>query len=89
MEKTCIFSVTYDIGDGFLVDVVVNNNEGVYEAWLYHKDKDIKALMFSCLRKQDVMTSDIFSELVRDNFETQDFITNYKVRYMGVEIAPF
>lgn len=35
---------TYDVNDGFLVDVVCGVKEQVYAYWLYHKDCGVKVL---------------------------------------------
>lgn len=33
---------TYDIGDGFYVDIVLDRETQMYDYWLYNKDYDIK-----------------------------------------------
>ena len=35
---------TYDVNDGFLVDVVCDVKELMYSYWLYHKDCGVKVL---------------------------------------------
>ncbi|WP_418438827.1 hypothetical protein [Catenibacterium sp.] len=35
---------TYEVGDDFLVDVVCDVKEQVYDYWLYHKDCGVKVL---------------------------------------------
>lgn len=50
-----IDTVTYEAGDGFLVDIVETNSE--YSAYIYHEEYGVKVLMFgvpylSCDRDQ-------------------------------------
>ena len=44
LTKTTTKTTNYDVKGGFYIDVVETENE--YGAWMYHKDYDIKALMF-------------------------------------------
>lgn len=37
---------TYDMGDGFRVDIVGDYVNGTYEAWVYHIDQGNKIYMF-------------------------------------------
>lgn len=39
---------TYDVGDGFYVDMVLDRESKYhsYEAWMFHKDYGVKQLMY-------------------------------------------
>lgn len=45
LQKTNTKTTNYDVKGGFYIDVVETESE--YIAWMYHKDYDIKAFMFS------------------------------------------
>ena len=39
-----IHTITYDVGDGFYVDIV--KTPKIWESWIYHKEYGSKSLMF-------------------------------------------
>lgn len=45
-EVLGVQTLTFDVGDGFFVDIVTDNPHKEYDAWLYHKDYGVKQLMF-------------------------------------------
>ena len=55
---------TFTVGDGFLVDIIVDALNEMYEAWIYHRDYGIKELMFGCEWKQNCY---------KEFFDTVDF----------------
>lgn len=69
---------TYDVGRGFLVDVITIKSKEEYEAWIYHSSYGIKELMFGISMKDE--TYDGFLDLVYRNLE--DNILSYAKWYM-------
>ena len=87
MKRTDLFStITFEVGDGFMVDIVDNKEEGLFEAWLYHKNYGVKSSMFGEPKKQkvkdDEMTLEQFIESVEANLLTEDYIGDYAEEYM-------
>lgn len=80
-RRANINTTTYDAGDGFMVDIVEcfagkNDEEEIYEAWLYMRDYGIKKSMYgmACNRisKEDFvnMVSDDVDEYKEYYWET-------------------
>ena len=74
---------TYEIGDGFFIDIVENNgpNES-YEAWMYHEQYSVKSLMFELMKSG--VTIDEFIETVKKNIRQHKRI--YITEYMDEKI---
>ena len=45
-ETLGVQTQTFTVGDGFLVDIIVDALNEMYEAWIYHRDYGIKELMY-------------------------------------------
>lgn len=69
---------TFDVGEGYLMDVITMPSNEMYEAWIYHKDYGIKSLMFGI--SQNDMTYEEFIETAYCN--TDDYISFYEEEYM-------
>lgn len=69
---------TFDVGHGFLVDIVAIKSKDLYEAWIYHSSYGIKELMFGISMKDE--TYDGFLDLVYRNLD--DHIFYYAKEYM-------
>ena len=73
-----ITTTTYQYNDDYLIDIVKNDNECTYEAWLYHICNGIKELMFGM--SSETNTDDMFLDFVKENVES--FIEQYDETYM-------
>lgn len=73
MKKLNIITETYDAGNGFRIEVVQEGN--LFEAWIYHKDYGIKALMFGA---ED--TKENFMQLVETGLDEE--MEYYEEEYM-------
>lgn len=72
---------TYEVGDGFYVDVVPDVEiDSLFELWLYHKTMSIKTFMFGgCFA--DLKYIDV-EKMIEENLSVYDFINQYKMQYM-------
>ena len=77
MKRTKIKTVTYKIGDDWLVDVMETRDE--YIAYLYNKYMMTKELLFSSNREQQSFIT--FINTVESNIEID--IERYKQTYMA------
>lgn len=64
-------TTTYDMGDGFRLDIVKDwsdehSEAWTYEAWVYHKDYGVKKLMFGCKYHTGY---GIFDDMAKGHFE--------------------
>lgn len=87
-EDQNIVTRTYDVGEGFMVDVVYNPNvKECFQAWLSHKDYVIKRLMFADVKENDeaIMLEEAFLEIVRDMLESEGYIQMYVEEYFKCE----
>lgn len=72
-ETLGVQTQTFTVGDGFLVDIIVDALNEMYEAWIYHRDYGIKELMFGCEWKQNCY---------KEFFDTVDLaVDDYKHYY--------
>lgn len=74
---------TYEVGDGFYVDIVPDVEiEALFEVWLYHKTMSIKTFMFGgCFADlKDISVE----EMIEENLSEYDYINQYKKRYMDI-----
>lgn len=82
MKKIDCNTTTYDMGDGFRLEVVETDEE--HEAWIYHKDYGIKALMLGVDKHLYSHYGDYcdgyFAETVRNNLDSYKEL--YKDEYM-------
>lgn len=76
MKKAKIKTSTYEVGNGFLVDIVVTESE--HEAWIYHKDYGIKSMMWGGLNSSE--TIEDFKALVEAN--VPEYAEDYMSEYM-------
>ena len=75
-----IITETFEVGtENFCVDVVRDNNERTYNAWLYRKDVGVKAYMFAV--SQDNESYDSFIEMVEANLITENYMELYDEDY--------
>ena len=79
MKMTGIKTGTYEIGEGFMVDIATLPE--TYEAWLYHKDYGVKDLVFGMPIEQQPY--DEFVSIVDDALEYQDYIKFYVEDHMS------
>ena len=76
MKKSTIKTVTYEMPDDFMLDIVTNDE--CYEVWIYNKEYCIKSMAFG-MKKSDV-TMEEFIEIVMANYqEDKEF---YEDEYM-------
>lgn len=76
-----IVTETYEVRDGFRVDVVLydpNGPEGVWEAYLYQTGFGIKELMFGVMKQH--VDKRVFVKMIEANVE--DYIKSYEEEYM-------
>lgn len=78
MKKINIKTITYSVGNGFLVDVQIDKNS--IEAYIWHKEFGIKMLMFGVTDE----SLDYFLKMVEANL-SQD-IGIYIDEYMSQEL---
>lgn len=84
MKKANIATTTYEVGDGFMVDIV--ELPDTFEAWLYHKQYGVKDLMLSSPKQHrrfgKVYTKPLedFLKLVEANVE--DYIGGHEEEHM-------
>lgn len=72
MKKIITETTTYDVGDGFRIDVV---HEGIhFDGWIYHEDYGIKSHMFGTT----VNSVNEFLEMV----DVKLYINLYREEYM-------
>lgn len=64
---------TYQYDDNYLIDIVKNDKEGTYEAWIYHRAYGVKSMMFGVLSETN--TIEFFLAMVEANAE--DHIKNH------------
>lgn len=65
MLATSDRTITYNYGDGLMVDIVTKR--GGYEAWLYYEEHGDKHFMFGVPKNQNTYFE--FYELIRDNVQ--------------------
>lgn len=78
MTKTDIKTSTYNVGEGFFVDIV--DLKEIYEIYLYHETIGVKELMFG-LPKGSITFKNCI-EIVERNLENENYIQNYIYDYM-------
>ena len=66
---------TYDAGHGYEVDIVTNDQNGTYKAYLYHKEYGNKIFMFGMPIEQQ--SYDVFLEIVAANVD--DYIDDLEM----------
>ena len=77
---TTISTETYDVGDGFLVDIVSNDriNHPMWEGWIYHESVGVKQFIEGSMK--ETTTHDeavrLFTEFVDEDIDL------YKEEYM-------
>ena len=76
MKKLEIKTTTYDVDEGFMVDIV--EKPVGPEAWLYYEKYGIKYLMFGSTWEQDTMEE--FLKTVEANLE--EYIADYFLWFM-------
>lgn len=67
-------TTTYDMGDGFCLDIVQRWEEGTvtdFEAWIHHEDYAVKNYMFGCPNIKGF--GDFVEMAVRNYDEYKDF----------------
>lgn len=64
MKELQVITKTYDMGDGYRIDIVELAEE--YEAWIYEVSNEVKMLMFGCPKSQQ--TYEEFLSMVEANF---------------------
>lgn len=64
MNKIDCNTTTYDMGDGFRVDIM-EADDNYYEAWIYHENYGQKDLMFG---SAEIANLGHFVEMVEANF---------------------
>lgn len=51
MKKVDNRTITFDVGDGYFVDICTSDFTDTYEAYIYHRDSGIKIRMFEIERR--------------------------------------
>jgi hypothetical protein len=74
---------TYDIDEGFMVDVVYMPDQEMYKVWLYHKDYGPKVLIRTIFG-HDVPNSLMLMQELKDSLE--DHVHSY-ARYFSARIT--
>ena len=70
-------TTTYQYNDNYLIDIVKNDDEYTYDAWLYHIAYGVKELMFSM--SSETYTDKTFLDIVKENVE--NYIENYREEF--------
>jgi GH43 family beta-xylosidase len=79
MKKIDFITIeTYQYDDEHYIDVVKNESENTYEAWVYITDLDTKMMMFGV--DCDTTSHDEFLVMVEANAE--EYIEGYDANYM-------
>ncbi len=68
---------TYQYDDNFLIDIVKDDKDGTYEAWIYHRAYGIKSMMFGV--SSETNTIEMFLTLVEANAE--EYLEIYAEEY--------
>ena len=75
-----IITETFEVGtENFCVDIVTDNDEKMYNAWLYRKDVGVKAYMFGV--SYDNETYESFIEMVEANLIVENYMELYDEDY--------
>lgn len=80
---------TYDIGDGFYVDIVLDRETQMYDYWLYNKDYDIKIVCIKLPKypdykgfKAEMIKNCRDAERYLDYILSENYKTYYRDKYM-------
>ncbi len=80
ITRTSIETTTFDIDEGFMIDVVFDQDREVYEAWLYHKDYIIKTCILGCPVDDPMVGKtdfDEFMNILRERLEEEDLVHSF------------
>lgn len=81
MKEINMVTFTFDMGDGWMMDIASYDNGNTYwEAWIYHRNYGVKSLMFGCEKQKTCQDLDAFIEMAEVNFN--DHKTLYEEEYM-------
>ncbi len=85
ITRTKLETITYDVDEGFMVDIVYDPNKARYEAWLYNKEYGVKMHMFGLPKLQEsdnkLLDHRDFLEIVKNNLESEGYIQLYMKEY--------
>ena len=70
---------TYEVEGGFCVDIFWNEQEKIWEAWLYSKVRYVKGLMFGMPKQQGCQSKEDFIEIVNNKLD--EYIDFYQEEY--------
>ncbi len=71
---------TYEVEGDFRVEILWNEQETHWEAWLYHKGFHFKSFVLSVPKQQNCRSKEEFAEII--NTYIDEFIAAYRERFM-------
>lgn len=85
-----ITTTTYEIIDGFRVDIINEADKEMYYAYLYHENYGIKDMLIGCpyyqtpdVNRENFLTEEAFTKMIFSNlFRGCEYIHSYVEEYM-------